>query len=169
MLCYLNFIFSILVYDSWCLPSIHLFNWPKILLTYLIWRVIYFFVCIMIVSSDFQNIEKAQCPLHLYIKNHYSLRAYWWGALVFQVLNISLIFYCLRNNIINCQKICFQMDLAYSTNHRVELKIKIYFISSQKQLRLNNTLPQNPHWYYSQPNNGVRSLVLCYVLMSQFF
>lgn len=89
----------------------------------------------MSVSSYFQNIEKAQYSLASHQKSLLN------EGLLMRDLGPPSIEYqshfllCLGNDINNCQKICLQIDVAHSTNHRVELKIKIHFISGQKQMR----------------------------------
>lgn len=89
----------------------------------------------MIVSSDFQNLEKVQYSLASHQKSLLT------EGLLMRHLGLLSVEYqshfllCLDNDISDCQKISSQTDLAYSTNHRGELKIKIYFISGQKQVK----------------------------------
>ena len=89
----------------------------------------------MIVSPHFQKREKAQCLLASHQKSLLNE-----GLLMRDpgLVNIEHQYHfllCLGNDISDCQKISLQMDMVYGTNHREELKIKIYFISGQQQLR----------------------------------
>lgn len=86
----------------------------------------------MIVSSDFQNLEKAQCswasPQESLVNEVLLMGDT--GLRSIEHQSHSLL--CLGNDISDCEKICLQMDLVYSTNHRVEFKMKIYYTSGQK-------------------------------------
>lgn len=100
-----------------------------------------FFASIMSVSPYFQNLEKAQYSLASHQKSLLN------EGLLMRDLGLLSIEYqshfllCLGNDINNCEKICLQIELTYSTNHRVELKIKIHFISGQK--KLSKTIPSH--------------------------
>lgn len=89
----------------------------------------------MIVSSDFQNLEKAQCFLASHQKSQLNEGLLMRDPSLLSIAHQSHFLLCLSNDISDCQKICLQMDLPYSTNHRVELNLKMYFISGQQKLR----------------------------------
>lgn len=86
----------------------------------------------MIMSSDFQNLETAQCFLASHQKSLLNEGLLTRDPGLLNIVHQSHFLLCLDNDISDCQKVCLQMDLAYSTNHRVQLKIKMYFIPGQQ-------------------------------------